>query len=339
MKIGISWRAGGQPGERRMRTTSLDLWRRLLAVRGATFINLQYGDCVDEIADMRRETGIEIHDWADADPLVDMDAFAAKVAAVDLVVSVDNSTVHLSGALGVPTWLVLPQAPGWRWSIADFRSVWYPSLRLFRQTQRGEWPAVFEHVGRMLAKIAGSPDPSVALTVMMEEAAGITGQSSSDFSSDAGRSSAKHTSIGTRLIANGHAIEMPSDGATSAEVGWAETIRAAQNSYEQGDFAEAESLCRRVLSHSPRNLQATNLLGVLAGQTGRLDLAIRTLGRAAALAGDDAVVALNMAAALTDSGKYDLAIDAYRRVILQQPELYDAHVGHGKALQVAAEVR
>ena len=100
LKIGISWRAGGQPGERRMRTTSLDQWRELLSLPGATFVNLQYGDCVEDLAAVRRETGIEIHDWTDADPLVDMDAFAAKVAALDLVVSVDNSTVHLSGALG-----------------------------------------------------------------------------------------------------------------------------------------------------------------------------------------------------------------------------------------------
>ncbi len=152
MKIGISWRAGGQPGERRMRTTSLDLWRPLFSLPGVRFVNLQYGDCVDDLATVRRDFGVEIHDWTDADPLIDMDAFAAKVAALDLVVSVDNSTVHLSGALGVPTWVLLPQVPGWRWSLADSRSVWYPSLRLFRQTWRGDWGGVFEEVGRLLGE-------------------------------------------------------------------------------------------------------------------------------------------------------------------------------------------
>ncbi len=110
---------------------------------------------------------------------------------------------------------------------------------------------------------------------------------------------------------------------------------AAVDSYEHGDFAKAEVLCRRVLNHSPRNLQATNLLGTLAAQSGRLDLAVRTLSRAAAIGGDDPVVALNMAAALTDAGQFDRAIAAYQRVIEQRPELFDAHLGFGKALQAA----
>ena len=168
LKIGISWRAGGQPGERRMRTTSLDLWRPLLSLPNAQFINLQYGDCVEDLAAVRREMGIQIHDWDDADPLVDMDAFAAKVAALDLVVSVDNSTVHLSGALGVPTWVLLPQVPGWRWTIADARSLWYPAARLFRQPHCGNWSPVFEHVGQLLGKIVRSPEPLVALDVVTQ---------------------------------------------------------------------------------------------------------------------------------------------------------------------------
>jgi len=128
---------------------------------------------------------------------------------------------------------------------------------------------------------------------------------------------------------------LPPDGATSTETGWAPTIRAAVDSYERGDFAKAEALCRRVLNHSPRHLQATNLLGTLAAQSGRLDLAVRTLSRAVAIGGDDPVVALNMAAALTDAGQFDRALDAYRRVIERRPELFDAHLGYGKALQAA----
>jgi tetratricopeptide (TPR) repeat protein len=314
LKIGISWRAGGQPGERRMRTTSLDLWRPLLSLPRARFVNLQYGDCVDELAAVKRDCGIEIHDWADADPLVNMDAFAAKVAALDLVVSVDNSTVHLSGALGVPTWVLLPQVPGWRWSIADERSVWYPSLRLFRQPRRGDWAAVFENVGQLLGR--GSP-----------------GKAAEGFSN--GKTVDGHPWAWGGADRDNQFVESPPEGATSTETGWAPTIRAAVDSYEQGDFATAEALCRRVLNHSPRHLQATNLLGALAGQTGRLDLAMRTLSRAAAIAGDDPIVLLNMAAALTDSGQFDRAIDAYRRVIERQPDLFDVHLGYAKALQAA----
>jgi len=324
LKIGISWRAGGQPGERRMRTTSLDLWQPLFSLPGVRFVNLQYGDCVDDLATVRRDFGVEIHDWADADPLIDMDGFAAKIAALDLVVSVDNSTVHLSGALGVPTWVLLPQVPGWRWSMADSRSVWYPSLRLFRQPRRGDWRGVFEEVGSLLGEVAREADGGVGVEgVMAESAAGTAtknpGKAGEDF--------------GNGQDDGGH--PWACGAAASAEVDWAPTMRAAVAFYEQGEFANAEALCRRVLNHSPRHLQATNLFGVLAGQTGRLDLAIRTLGRAAAMAGDDLVVSLNMAAALTDAGQLDRAIDAYRGVIELHPGSADAHLGYGKALQAA----
>src|SRR5439155_18701684 len=118
---------------------------------GAQFVNLQYGDVAAEIAAARERFGVTIHDWPDADPLVDLDAFAAKVAALDLVISVGNATVHIAGALGVKTWAILPLLPAWRWMLAGEQSVWYPSVRLFRQTQRGEWADVFEKIHNELS--------------------------------------------------------------------------------------------------------------------------------------------------------------------------------------------
>jgi tetratricopeptide (TPR) repeat protein len=341
LKIGISWRTGGQPGERRMRTTALEQWRGLLSLPGICWVNLQYGDCVDELAAARREIGVEIHDWPEADPLVEMDAFAAKVAALDLVLSVDNSTVHLSGALGVPTWAFLPHVPSWRWTIADSRSVWYPSLRLFRQTERGDWSALLARVGQMLATVANSAEPAAALQALLEERAEgalIRGRAlvwnvcrrsplTPDPSPTEGRGG-REPPVPAAML--------PADGATSAEIGWGPTIRAAIDAHERRDFATAERLCREVLNHSPRNVQATNLLGALAAQTGRLDLAIRTLGRAAAWADDDLIVSLNMAGALADSGHLDRAIDTYRRIIQRQGHSFEAWLGCAKALQTAA---
>lgn len=327
LKIGVSWRAGGQPGERRMRTTSIEQWRPLLTLPNVQFINVQYGDCVDDLATARREFGVVIHDSPDADPLLDMDAFAAKIAAIDLIVSVDNSTVHLSGALGVPTWVLLPHVPGWRWTLSDLQSRWYPSARLFRQPARGDWPALFEHVGRILQKIAASPAQTAALVAAMND--------DSAFEPARVQPGANRS----RAIPEANtAAATPPDGATSTELGWTPTIDAAREAYRKGNFARAESLCRTVLNHSPRNVQAANLLGSLAAQSGRVDLAIRTLGRAAALAADDPVVLLNMAAALIDAGQFDRGIEAYRRVIEQHPALFDARLGSAKALHAAGRI-
>jgi Flp pilus assembly protein TadD len=327
LNVGISWRAGGQPHERQSRTTTLELWRPLLSLQGVQLVNLQYGDCIDELAAARREMGIEIHDWPDADPLVDMDGFAAKVAALDLVVSVDNSTVHLSGALGVPTWVLLPQVPGWRWTLADTRSLWYPSARLFRQPSRGDWSAVFAQIGELLKRIVESSDASTLLTA--DGARSVQRQSSI-------KKRTEHTTTGA-TVAN-DPIVLPSNAAASSETGWGPSVLAAKEAYHRGDIAVAESLCRTVLNHSPRNIEAANLLGTIAAQSGRMELAVRTFGRAAALAGDDPSVATNFAAALADSGQREQAFEAYRRLIQQHPNSFDIRLGYAKALHTAEKL-
>ena len=138
MKIGISWFGGGTWEERRHRTSSLTDWRELLNVEGAQFVNLQYGDSTEELATVNR-SGIRIHHFEDANPLGDLDAFAAKVAALDLVISIGNATVHLAGALGVPTWCLVPTVPQWRWGISGETTPWYPSVRIIRQSDRTSW--------------------------------------------------------------------------------------------------------------------------------------------------------------------------------------------------------
>src|SRR5205823_1875402 len=69
------------------------------------------------------------------------------------VISVGNATVHLAGALGIPTWAILPKVPGWRWMIAGCDSPWYPSVSLFRQAERGQWGPVFNEIGQALAEL------------------------------------------------------------------------------------------------------------------------------------------------------------------------------------------
>ncbi len=143
LKVGISWRGGDKKETRRVRSSTLDRWANLFAVEGVHFINLQYGDCRQEIEEAHENLGVCIHDWEDADPLRDMDNFAAQISALDLVISIDNSTVHMAGSLGIPTWVLLPTPPDWRWMLDREDTPWYPSLRLLRQPQPGEWAPVF----------------------------------------------------------------------------------------------------------------------------------------------------------------------------------------------------
>ena len=119
--MGISWRAGGKANEGRKRTIELIDWREILSTPDVTFVNLQYGDTIDDLAEVEKQLGVRILDWEQGDPLVDMDSYAAKIAALDLVISVGNAAVHLAGAVGTPAWTLLPRVPSWRWMVARRR--------------------------------------------------------------------------------------------------------------------------------------------------------------------------------------------------------------------------
>ncbi|QDU44956.1 TPR repeat-containing protein YrrB [Symmachiella dynata] len=153
LRVGISWRGGAAANDRQRRSTTLALWQPLLVQRDIAFINLQYGDCRDELETLRQQYGFVVHDWDDANPLVDLDHFAAQIAALDLVISVDNSTVHMAGGLGVPTWVALPDSADWRWGTSGTNSYWYESLRLFRRETDAPWSETFRNMAQELVKL------------------------------------------------------------------------------------------------------------------------------------------------------------------------------------------
>lgn len=153
LKVGISWRGGRRPVDRQKRSIPLLEWRRLLSIEHAHFINLQYGDYDEEVS-QAAAAGIHLHDWPDADALRDVDGLAAQVSALDLVVSVSNATVHLAGALGIPTRALLPAHTGWRWFHGHEDSPWYPSVRVLRQQEPGDWASVLTRVDRELNELA-----------------------------------------------------------------------------------------------------------------------------------------------------------------------------------------
>ncbi|CAO3459518.1 tetratricopeptide repeat protein [Azospirillum largimobile] len=132
--VGLSW-SSKNASVGHLRSIPLDRLAGALDGTDVKLVSLQYGDVAAEVA----AAGI-------ADPGLDawgdIDGLAALIAAMDLVVSVDNSTVHLAGGLGHPTWALLPHAADWRWMQGRHDTVWYPSVRLFRQTAPGDWDGV-----------------------------------------------------------------------------------------------------------------------------------------------------------------------------------------------------
>jgi len=150
LNIGISWRGGADKNRQHQRSIALIEWLPILKYK-ANFINLQYGDHQAEIDDFSSKTGIELYDWDDANALTNLDDFAAQIKALDLVISIDNSTVHFSGALGVDTLVMLPFLQDWRWMDEQDDSYWYPNvMKLFKQNVNNDWSMVIENVSQIL---------------------------------------------------------------------------------------------------------------------------------------------------------------------------------------------
>ena len=98
---------------------------------------------VEQLADLPAGMRVEtLGDDFDAGPDAFVDT-AAAMAALDLVVTCDTSVAHLAGALARPTWVALKQDAEWRWLRDRDDLPWYPTMRLFRQTRRGDWSDVF----------------------------------------------------------------------------------------------------------------------------------------------------------------------------------------------------
>lgn len=140
--IGISW-SSKNAAVGHLRSIPLDRLAGVLNGTDVKLVSLQYGDVAAQCAAAGvADPGLDA--WGDIDGL------AALIAAMDLVVSVDNSTVHLAGGLGRPTWALLPHAADWRWMQERGDTVWYPSVRLFRQEAPGDWDGVLRKLGEAL---------------------------------------------------------------------------------------------------------------------------------------------------------------------------------------------
>ena len=153
--VGLAWNSVNvKMGHRK--SLPLAAYAPLTEITGIRFIDLQYGDTAVAREAFETETGVEVFHDPDIDQLQDLDAFAAQVAAMDLVISVSNTTVHLAGALGIPTWVVVNTLPLCVWMLEGETSPWYPSLRLFRQSEAGVWDDVVGQVAGALREFVAA---------------------------------------------------------------------------------------------------------------------------------------------------------------------------------------
>jgi FkbM family methyltransferase len=157
LKVGFAWASNPDNSTAKKRSCALRHFLSLLDVPGVVLYSLQKeppsgdGEILadhPQVVDLRHQ----LQDFADT---------AAAIAQLDLVITVDTAVAHLAGALGKPVWTLLPFVADWRWLLDRQDTPWYPTMRLFRQNQEGDWEGVFGQVRQALAQRQFSTPPDV----------------------------------------------------------------------------------------------------------------------------------------------------------------------------------
>lgn len=140
MPVGISWRSIN-PKFGMHKTAMLRDFSPLFMRSDVQLVDLQYGNTSAERAAIRKEPGIEILHLDEIDNTSDIDGLAALIEACDAVLTVDNTTAHIAGALGKPVWVMVPHGQGrfWYWFKDRADSPWYPGMRICRQQSGQPW--------------------------------------------------------------------------------------------------------------------------------------------------------------------------------------------------------
>lgn len=151
LRIGLCWRGGMSKFNIATRSISLVEWLPILTVPNTQFVSLQHGDVRDDLAALKQTHNITVRSFVNITD--DMDDVAALIGALDLVISVQSTTVHLTGALGRPCWALVPFSPEWRYLAEGRHMPWYPSVKIYRQTTPGVWEPAVETVAADLRRI------------------------------------------------------------------------------------------------------------------------------------------------------------------------------------------
>ncbi|WP_188130747.1 tetratricopeptide repeat protein [Paraburkholderia panacisoli] len=145
-RIGIVWAGDPRPALDRFRSIQFDKLNAVFALPDITWFSVQKGAKERETEGLARQ--FDVHTLGPG--ICDFTDTLAILHALDLLITVDTSVAHLAGAAGLPVWVLVPAYTDWRWMTERKDTPWYPSMRLFRQRNLGEWDTVIEEVRNAL---------------------------------------------------------------------------------------------------------------------------------------------------------------------------------------------
>jgi tetratricopeptide (TPR) repeat protein len=155
MRIGLSWTGGTKHTRTDLRSLPIEMLEPILQAKpDAEWVSLQYtADAARDVCFLEERTGIRISHFPSWVECYEYDNTASFVKSLNLVITVCTTIHHLGGALGVPTWTLVPSRPSWRYMVKGDKLPWYNSVRLFRQERDGDWRDPINRVAQELAAL------------------------------------------------------------------------------------------------------------------------------------------------------------------------------------------
>ena len=151
--IGLSWFTKSDKANSNLRSIEVEWLSDHLHSLPFEFVSLQYGLPKEELSEINSKVKIDIQSVEELNLFQDIDGLASLISACDIVISIDNINVHLAGALGVDTRVLLPEISDERWGAASELSYWYDSVTLYRQKKREDWSAPLLHLRKDLLDV------------------------------------------------------------------------------------------------------------------------------------------------------------------------------------------
>ena len=142
LRVGVAWAGNPKYRADARRSMALPTLGDMFRCEGITWFSLQKGEPAEQLKDLPK--GAAVIDGSNADK--NLAETAALISLLDLVITTDTCIAHLAGAMGKSVWILLPHLADWRWMERTETTPWYPTARLFRQQQAGDWAEVLERV-------------------------------------------------------------------------------------------------------------------------------------------------------------------------------------------------
>jgi tetratricopeptide (TPR) repeat protein/glycosyltransferase involved in cell wall biosynthesis len=300
-RVGISWAGSPIHKNDKNRSCSLSLFYQLTQIKGVVLFSIQKGPACDDIRKSDRMPVVDLCDLID-----DFSDTATAIFHMDLIISVDTATAHLAGAMGIPTWIIIPYEPDWRWMRDRHDSPWYPSIRLFRQPKAGDFDHVMQDIQHALIDLINHPNSLDYLAQFNKTAIHLFNQRRLDDSIHTYKrlldispdSDFLHSNLGIVYLEKNLLDQALQEFKIAQKLAPENSTiyRLLGNVYRRyGQFDYAMENYNKALEINPNDTNLYNEIGTLNEKSANLDEAIKNYNKAIALKPDQAESYRNLA--------------------------------------------